>query len=93
MVDKKYTADIQAIAKRIKLLVQRDDLSRTAILETLGRQTCFSGRSLVSRKVEERYKTSLVPRFYRLAFQQLSIDFGTMSIARGNGYSLLPTLV
>jgi len=31
MVDKKYTADIQAIAKRIKLLVQRDDLSRTAI--------------------------------------------------------------
>jgi len=44
MVDKKYTADIQAIAKRIKLLVQRDDLSCTAIavLKTLGRQTRFS---------------------------------------------------
>jgi len=34
MVDKKYTADIQAIAKRIKLLVQRDDLSCTAIVST-----------------------------------------------------------
>jgi len=61
MVDKKYTADIQAIAKRIKLLVQRDDLSCTAIavLKPLGRQTRFSEDDLwFLEKVEERYKTS-----------------------------------
>ena len=57
-VDKRYTAEIRAVSERIVALMQRDDLSRTAIavLETLVRQTCFSPDDLwFLEKVEERY--------------------------------------
>lgn len=56
LVDPKYTADIRAVHQRITALMQRDDLSRTAIavVETLVRQTCFSPGDLwLLEKIEE----------------------------------------
>lgn len=58
-VDPKYTTDIRAVHQRITALMQRDDLSRTAIavVETLVRQTCFSPGDLwLLEKIEEWHR-------------------------------------